>query len=68
MDAEHLNHLACAGGTAPGFDANCELSGANYRAVANPSPGRLFLLADDAASLDQTLESVTSQVCCGCVD
>lgn len=68
VDEEHLNHLACAGGTAIGFASNCELQGNVYRAVANPSPSRLFLLAEDALTLAQALEGVTADVCCGCVD
>lgn len=68
VDEQHLNHLACAGGTAKSFDENCELEGSVYRAVLNPSPARLFLLAEDALTLAQALESVTADVCCGCVD
>lgn len=67
VDAAHLNDLACAGGTAPDPASNCELVDGVYRAVAEPS-SRLFLLAEDAASLGQALESTTSDVCCGCVD
>jgi hypothetical protein len=67
IDEEHLNQLACAGGTAPDFSQNCEMVGGHYRAVAQPSQ-RLFLLADDAISLGQALEEVTADVCCGCVD
>jgi len=68
VDEAHLNDLACAGGTAPNFDNNCVMQGSVYRAVASPSPSRLFLLAEDALSLGQALESVTADVCCGCVD
>jgi hypothetical protein len=68
VDAAHLNHLACAGGTAVGFDSNCELVNGHYRAVDALGGPRLFLLADDGVSLEAALESVTSEVCCGCVD
>ena len=68
VDQPHLNHLACAGGTAPNFASNCVLEGSVYRAVASPNPSRLFLLAEDALTLAQALESVTADVCCGCVD
>jgi hypothetical protein len=67
VDVPHLNDLACAGGTAPNFDVNCELASGVYRAAA-ASAARLFLLADDAISLGQALEAATSEVCCGCVD
>lgn len=68
VDETHLNHLACAGGTAPNFATNCELLDGHYRAVAAPNPERLFFLAEDAITLGQALESVTADVCCGCVD
>lgn len=68
IDEAHLNDLACAGGTAPSFAQNCELAGGGYRAVADPSPSRLFLLADDSQSLDDTLRAIGSEICCGCVD
>jgi hypothetical protein len=68
VDIAQLNHLACAGGTAPDPAGNCVLSDGVYRASAPNSGPRLFLLADDALTLGQALESATAQVCCGCVD
>ena len=68
VDVAQLNNLACAGGTAPDFDANCVLTNGVYRAAAPNPPTRLFLLADDSISLGQALESATAEVCCGCVD
>lgn len=68
IDEPHLNHLACAGGTAPDFASNCVAAGANFRAIDSPSPARLFLLADDGVALGQRLEEVTAEVCCGCIE
>jgi hypothetical protein len=67
VDVAQLNNLACAGGSAPNPDTNCVVSNGVSRAVA-PYGTRLFLLADDALTLGQALESATAQVCCGCVD
>ena len=68
VDVVQLNNLACAGGSAPDPDTNCVLTNGVYRAAAPAAPTRLFLLADDALTLAQALESATAEVCCGCVD
>jgi hypothetical protein len=67
IDEAQLNDLACAGHTAPNFTANCQATQAGFRASLAPSPSRLFLLADDAASLHDVLTQAASDVCCGCV-
>lgn len=65
IDPAELNDLACAGHSAPGFDKNCTMTAAGYRAVASPSPARLFFLADDQAGLTQAIRQVAGDVCGG---
>lgn len=59
----HLNNLACAGGTAPNFAANCELVGTGYRAVDTSGQTRLYYLADETASLTQALQEIAEDAC-----
>ncbi len=64
-----LNDLACAGMTATNFSTSCVKpdGGAGYVAV-KPNGTPVFLLAEDGTSLEQTLQTVTKSVCCGCVN
>lgn len=64
LDPAHLNDLACAGHTAIDFAANCQAAGGGYRAVAAPSPARLYVLATEAASLEAAISEIASQVSC----
>lgn len=67
IDPAELNDLACAGHTAPDFDQNCQSAlGGGYRAVANPSPSRLFILAGDQAGLEDAVSQAAGDVCCDC--
>jgi hypothetical protein len=68
LDPDHLNDLACAGGTAPDFARNCQLVNGGYRAVASPSPARLYHLATEAESLRSSLAGIGDQVGCRPVD
>jgi hypothetical protein len=61
-----LNNLACAGMTAKSFSTACTQQG-NGWVAAQPNGPPLFLAAEDGASLQSALSSVTSSVCCGCV-
>lgn len=63
FDPDHLNNLACAGGTAPNFDANCQLVGGGYRVVAAPNPERLFYVASELDSLTDTLSEIAEDTC-----
>lgn len=63
FDAKHLNNLACAGHTAPGFDTNCVLVNGGYRAVADPSPERLYNVASEINSLTATLLDIAEDAC-----
>lgn len=63
FDPDHLNDLACAGGTAPDFAANCELIGGGYRAVDTPSPERLFYVASKLGSLTDALSQIAEDTC-----
>jgi hypothetical protein len=60
-----LDQVACAGMTATGFPAPCTKTAAGYTAtVTTGAP--IFYLAEDGASLQTALQSITSSVCCGC--
>ena len=60
-----LDQVACAGETAIGFPAPCTKTASGYTATSTTG-APLFYLAEDGASLQTTLQSITSKVCCGC--
>ncbi len=62
FEPDHLNNLACAGGTAPDFATNCEQVGSGYRAVAS-NQGRLYYLADEIDSLTASLQEIAEESC-----
>jgi hypothetical protein len=68
IDARHLNDLACAGGTAPDPVRNCVAGAGGMRAVAAPSPARLFLLAEDQVALTSTLMRIADDIACDPVE
>lgn len=68
VDPAQLNHLACAGRTAPGFPAPCTADGNGDYTATDPNTGTLFLTANDATALQQQLEQVAGQVCCNCIE
>lgn len=61
LEPGHLNNLACAGGTAPDFDVNCEQVGQGYRAVDGAT--RLYHLADETDSLTEALQDISEEAC-----
>jgi len=63
LEPAHLNDLACAGHTAPDFAANCHEVAGGFRAVAAPSPGRLYYLATELGSLQAALTAISADVC-----
>lgn len=63
---ETLNDYACAGGTAPDPELNCEPGGMGMMAV-DGLPQALYFTAADTAGLVAQLVETTEQVCCGCV-
>ena len=65
IDPAELNDLACAGKSAPDFKNNCAMTASGYRAVASPSPARLFFLANDQAALTSAIRQVAGDVCGG---
>jgi len=67
VSKSQLNQLACAGRTAKGFPAPCTDDGQGNFSATNPDGEVLYLLADNAPGLTSALQSVTSSVCCGCV-
>jgi len=67
VDNGHLNDLACAGRTAPGFPAPCTDDGlGNYTATNRDGPA-LYFLAEDATQLEESLEEVAGEICCNCI-
>lgn len=68
VDRQHLNDLACAGHTAPGFPAPCTDDGAGNYTATDPGGATLFLDASDAGSLTAALEQVAGEVCCDCIE
>jgi hypothetical protein len=60
-----LDQAACAGQTAIGFPAPCTETDAGYTAKSTTGVP-IFYLAEDGASLQATLQSITSKICCGC--
>jgi hypothetical protein len=60
-----LDQVACAGLTATGFPAPCTQTPTGYTATSTSGPP-LFYVAEDGASLQAALQSITSKVCCGC--
>ncbi|HEY8040071.1 MAG TPA: hypothetical protein VIF15_09775 [Polyangiaceae bacterium] len=60
-----LDDVACAGMTAPKFPAPCTQTSTGY--VATSKTGApLFYSAEDGATLQAALQSITGSVCCGC--
>ena len=67
IDRSTLNHMACAGMTAAGFPSGClEVHPGRYIA-ADADTAQLFMAAEDAQSLDASLDVVANKVCCGCL-
>jgi hypothetical protein len=62
LNPDHLNNLACAGGTAPDFDINCEQIGDGYRAVEG-NQKRLYHLAGEVDSLTESLQEISEEAC-----
>ncbi|MGH7298677.1 MAG: VWA domain-containing protein, partial [Polyangiaceae bacterium] len=65
VDSKLLDQVACAGETAIGFPAPCTQTDAGYTATSTAGPP-IFYLAEDGASLQTTLQAITSKLCCGC--
>lgn len=65
-DRDFLNDVACAGGTAKGFPAGCELVGDVYRSVRGGTDD-LFVNATNGEELVGAISSFAKTVCCGCV-
>jgi len=68
LDPAHLNNLACAGHTAVDFATNCHQVGDGYRAVADPSPARLYYLATELGSLQAAIAAISEDLSCDQVD
>jgi len=68
LDPAHLNDLACAGHTAVDFATNCHQVGDGYRAVASPSPARLYYLATELGSLQAAIAAISEDLSCDQVD
>lgn len=66
VDKKLLDQVACAGMTAPGFPAPCtQTDGGGWTATSTSGPD-LFYLAEDGATLQAALQTITSKICCGC--
>jgi hypothetical protein len=65
VNVKLLDDVACAGMTATGFPAPCTKGASGYTATSTSGPP-LFYLAEDGASLQTALQSITSKICCGC--
>ncbi|HEX3344341.1 MAG TPA: vWA domain-containing protein, partial [Polyangiaceae bacterium] len=65
VDKALLDQVACAGMTAIGFPAPCTQTVSGYTATSTTG-APIFYLAEDGASLQTALHSITSSVCCGC--
>ncbi len=68
LDPAHLNDLACAGHTAIDFDSNCREVANGFRAVASPSPARLYYLATELGSLQAALAAIGEDLSCDVVE
>jgi hypothetical protein len=68
LDPAHLNDLACAGHTAFDFAENCRETAAGFRAVASPTPGRLYYLATELGSLQAALAAIGEDLSCDVVE
>jgi von Willebrand factor type A domain len=68
LDPAHLNNLACAGHTAVDFASNCVEGPNGFRAVASPSPARLYYLATELGSLQAALAAIGEDLSCDIVD
>jgi hypothetical protein len=67
VNVKLLNDTACAGMTAIGFPGPCTKDDAGTGYVATkPNGPPVFYLAQDGASLQSTLQMITSGICCGC--
>lgn len=68
LDPAHLNDLACAGHTAFDFASNCRQAASGFRAVAEPSPARLYYLATELGSLQAALAAIGEDLSCDVVE
>lgn len=68
VDNEHLNDLACAGQTAPGFPTPCTDDGSGNFTATSPGGAPLYFLAENATQLQMQLEQVAGEVCCDCIE
>ncbi len=68
VDNGHLNDLACAGQTAPGFPAPCTDDGSGNYTATNPDGVALYFLAEDETQLVDALEQVAGEICCNCIE
>ena len=68
LDPAHLNDLACAGHTAVDFASNCREVANGFRAVASPSPARLYYLATELGSLQAAISAISEDLSCDQVD
>lgn len=65
VNTKLLDNVACAGETATNFPAPCTKGAGGYTATST-SGAPLFYLAEDGASLQSSLQMITSSICCGC--
>ncbi len=68
VDNAHLNDLACAGQTAPGFPAPCTDDGSGNYTATNPDGAPLYFLAEDDTELVDVLTQVAGEICCNCIE
>jgi hypothetical protein len=68
IDGAMLNDMACAGQTASGFPAGCTSDADGDYTASDPAGPALYLQAENAAELDDVLENISTDLCCGCVE
>ena len=68
LDPAHLNDRACAGHTAVDFASNCHQVASGFRAVASPTPARLYYLATELGSLQAALAAIGEDLSCDVVE
>lgn len=67
VDVEELNDMACAGRTAVDLANNCVDDGSgNYTWDTSADP-IVYIVAEDADDLNQTLDDIAALVCCDCI-
>lgn len=66
VNTKLLDNVACAGETAPAFPGPCTKGDAGGYTATSTSGPPLFFLAEDGATLQAALQSITSSICCGC--